>query len=245
MKLSLAEPKVLVDSVNIISELVTEVKFKVLKDRFEVMAMDPANVVMVIFKLLSSAFTEYKVDEEKELCINLENLKQVLRRVKAGDMLKIEEEENKLKITLVGENMRTFSLGLIELDEGDQKVPSLEFPIKIEMPSFVFNEGIEDVGIVAESVALICKDGKFIIESEGGTSAARVEIGDEEGVKVTGGDEVLAKYSIEYLKKISKSNKVSGNVVLEFNKDYPLKISYNVVDRLSMIFILAPRIATE
>ncbi len=245
MKLSLAEPKILVDSVNVISELVTEVKFKVLKDRFEVMAMDPANVVMVIFKLLSSAFTEYKIDGEKELCVNLENLKQILRRVKAGDILKLELEDNRLRIILVGENIRTFSLGLIDFDEGEQKVPNLNFPVKVELPSFVFNEAIEDVGIVAESVALLTKDGKLTIKSEGGTSAAKVEIGGDEGVKVKGGDEILAKYSIEYLKKISKGGKLASNVVLEFNKDYPLKVNYNVVDKLSLVFILAPRVSTE
>jgi len=246
MKLSLAEPKVLVDSVNIISELVTEVRLKVLKDRFEVVAMDPANVVMIIFKLLSSAFTEYNVEVEKDLCINLENFKQILRRVKIGDMLKLEEEENKLKIMLIGENTRTFSLSLIDVNDEEQKIPKLVFPVRVEMPSVVFNEAIEDVSIVAESIALINNEGKFIIESEGGMSAAKVEISDEEGVKVEGGkEEILAKYSIEYLKKMSKGNKLAGNVILEFNKDYPLKVSYNVVDRLSLVFVLAPRVSTD
>ena len=54
MKLVLAEPRYFKESIAIISDLVTEAKFKATKDGLELIAMDPANVAMVIFKLLSS-----------------------------------------------------------------------------------------------------------------------------------------------------------------------------------------------
>ena len=38
-----------------------------------------------------------------------------------------------------------------------------------------------------------------------------------------------------------KGNKLSNNVILEFGQDYPLKTSYNIMDKLSLVFILAPR----
>ena len=66
MRLALAETKYLKDSISIISDLVTEARFKVTKDSLELVAMDPANVAMVIFKLLSSSFTEYKLDKDIE-----------------------------------------------------------------------------------------------------------------------------------------------------------------------------------
>jgi len=67
MKLTLAEPKYLKDSISIISDLVNEARFKVTPEAIELVAMDPANVAMVIFKLLSSAFTEYDVKEDVEI----------------------------------------------------------------------------------------------------------------------------------------------------------------------------------
>src|SRR3990167_8904090 len=98
MKLSLAEPKYLKDSISIISDLVNEARFKVNKDGIELVAMDPANVAMVIFRLLSSAFTEYSIKQPLEIGINLDNLKQVLRRVNPQDMLTLSVEENKLTV---------------------------------------------------------------------------------------------------------------------------------------------------
>ena len=80
MKLALAEPKYFKDSISIISDLVSEAKFKATKDGLELIAMDPANVAMVVFKLLSSSFTEYQITGTEAVSINLNNLKQILRR---------------------------------------------------------------------------------------------------------------------------------------------------------------------
>ena len=100
MKLVLDEPKYFKDSVSIISDLVSEAKFKANSDGLELVAMDPANVAMVVFKLLSSSFSSFEVDEKEEVAINLNNLKQILRRIKGSDVLTIETDENKLKIVM-------------------------------------------------------------------------------------------------------------------------------------------------
>ena len=122
MKLTLAEPKYLKDSISIISDLVNEGRFKITEDAIELVAMDPANVAMVMFKLLSSAFVEYEVEEATELAISLNNLKQVLRRVKPNDMLSLELGDNKLNITLKRNTTRKFSLPIIG------QINSLDFP---------------------------------------------------------------------------------------------------------------------
>ena len=98
MHLTLAEPRYLRDSVSVISDLVNEAKFIVKKDALELVAMDPANVAMVIFKLLSTCFTEYDVKKEEELAINLVQLKDILKRAKSNDTVTLEQEEGKLKV---------------------------------------------------------------------------------------------------------------------------------------------------
>src|SRR3989344_2590408 len=104
MKLTLTEPRYLKDSILIISELVNEVNLKFSKDKMELVAVDPATVAMVIFKLLSSAFSEYTVDKERTIGISLDALTQILRRAKPTDILTLEldEEKNKLNILLKG-----------------------------------------------------------------------------------------------------------------------------------------------
>ncbi|HLC97055.1 MAG TPA: proliferating cell nuclear antigen (pcna) [Candidatus Nanoarchaeia archaeon] len=247
MRLTLAEPTYLKESVTIISDLVNEARFKVTKEAIELVAMDPANVAMVIFKLLSSCFTEYDVKEEIEIAINLENLKQIMRRAGANDMLSLElGGENKLKIQLKGASTRTFSIPIIELEEKEQKVPELKFPVKIVLPSRTLTAAIEDADIVAESVSFEAEPKKFSVLAQGDLSQAKIEIPESENNKIdVQGEKVRAKYSIEYLKKMINGAKLAEFVEISFNKDYPLKLEYKAVDKVLLSFILAPRVESD
>ena len=246
MKLTLAEPRFLKESVNIISDLVNEVRFKIDSDKIEMIAMDPANVAMIVFKLLSSAFVEYEVEHEREICVSLESLKQVLRRAKPSDTLtlKLDLEKNYLKLLLKGESIRTFDLPLIDIDERIQKVPELNFPLRIETNSFILDEAVEDVGVVAESVALTAFNNKFIIQSEGNMGAAKIEIStdDETNIVLNGAESISARYSVEYLKKIIKGGRLTDKVKILLGNDYPLRIEYIIPDKLELSTILAPRV---
>jgi proliferating cell nuclear antigen len=245
MRLTLAEPSYLKESISIISDLVNEARFKITPNAIELVAMDPANVAMVIFKLLSSSFTEYNVSKEIELGINLANLKQILRRASPKDMLTIEVEENRLKVELRSNTTRTFYLPIIELEEKDQKVPALSFPVKVVTTSSLFNEAIADVDVVGESVSFIADGKKFILSAEGDLNQAKIEIKEDEATKIHADDKVKAKYSIEYLKKMISGSKLSDEVTIQFNKDYPLKIEYKTVDKVMLSFILAPRVDND
>mgnify|MGYP001612388828 FL=1 len=48
MRVVLNEPRFLKDSINVISDLVSDVQIKFDSDKMEIIAMDPANVAMVI-----------------------------------------------------------------------------------------------------------------------------------------------------------------------------------------------------
>lgn len=249
MKLVLAEPKYLKDSIAVISELVTDVNLKVDKDKLELIATDPANVAMVNFKLLSSAFTEYSIDNPTQFAINLDSLKQVLRRAKPIDTVEIglDNENNKLRVTLKGDSKRTFNIALLQSENEEQKLPKLNFPLTILTKTSYLDEAIEDVGVIGESVSLITDKKGFIITSEGTTSNAKVEIPSDDSTKISINTEnkVKSKYSIEYLKKMIKASKLAEDVSIQFAEDYPLKLDYLIKDKLAISFILAPRVNND
>ena len=248
MKLTLAEPKYFKDSIAIISELVNEARFKITKNAMELVAMDPANVAMVEFKLLASTFIEYEVDKDIEIGVNLVDMKAVMRRAKANDSVTLEVTgENRIKITFKGANTRTFSLPIIELEEKEQKVPELNFPTTITTTAANLTEAIEDVDIVAESVSFIADADKLVISAEGDMSKADIEIkkADDTKIKSETQDKIRSKYSIEYLKKMISASKISDTVQLQFNKDYPLKLEFKEVDKVMLCFILAPRVEND
>jgi proliferating cell nuclear antigen len=248
VKLVLADATYLKDSISVISELVNEARFKITKDSIELAAMDPANVAMVVFKLLSSCFSEYDVQEDQEVAINLQNLKQVLKRAKPSDVVSLEiTEDSKLVVQLKSNTTRTFSLPILDLEEKEQRIPNLQFPVTVTTLSSVLNDAISDVDIIAESVSFSAEPDKFFVSAEGDLSKAHIEVGQGEDsqIKCETQARVKSKYSIEYLKKMILAAKLADKVEINFNEDYPLKLDYKVIDRLSMSFILAPRVEND
>src|SRR3989338_8841231 len=245
MRLTLAEPKYLKDSISIISEVVNETRIKVSNDGIELIAMDPANVAMVVFKLFPSAFTEYSVEKPVDIAVNLANLRQILRRANPTDMLTMELKENRLKVQLKSSSTRTFYLPIIDIEEKEQKVPELKFPVSIQTSSLVLNEAIGDADIVAESVSFLASPGVFALNAEGDMNTAAIEIKADDTTKIQASESVKSKYSVEYLKKMIEGSKLADSVKIEFNKDYPLKITYAKVDKVMLSFILAPRVDND
>jgi len=244
MKLVLAEPMYLKEPVNIISELVNEVQFNVTKDKIELVAMDPANVAMVIFNLLSSAFAEYDVKKEEKIAVNLDHFKQILKRVKPSDNLSLELEKNKLKVVIKGDTKRVFNLALIDISETEQKIPSLKFPVKVNINTLLLNEAIEDADIVSDAVNFIVEGKKLLVKADGSVSDALIEIKEDKENTISSGN-AKAKYAIEYLKKFMKGAKLTDNAVLQFDNDYPLKLDFLVRDKMQLSFVLAPRVSNE
>ena len=141
---------------------------------------------------------------------------------------------------------RSFSIPTLDLNEKDQKVPDLKFPVTVNMNSKMLQEAIEDVAVVAESVTFLGEKDQLSVKAEGDLSKAFIEIKNDDDTTITADDDKhKSKYSLEYLKKMIAGGKISDKVNLHFKSDYPLKLEYVVTDRLMLSFILAPRVDND
>ncbi|MCK4552738.1 proliferating cell nuclear antigen (pcna) [Candidatus Pacearchaeota archaeon] len=240
MLVKLENPALLSKAVEIISELVTEVRIKVNEFGMSITAIDPANVAMVEFKLPKSAFSQFETDSEV-LGVNLDDLKRILKRCGAGGSLVLEKRENQLEIKIYDKIRRNFSLNLIDVESEDKEMPSLDFSSRVEMLSSYFVEAVEDCAVVDDACGFIIKDGKFIIEAKSLNSARSEFSGDE--VKIEAED-CKARYSVEYLQKFVKGAKLCDRTILNFANEHPLKIEFRA-QHFELSFILAPRVETD
>lgn len=240
MQLKMDQPQYLADVVSIISELVSEVKFKITPDGMGLTALDPANVSMVSFFIPKYAFSHYESNNET-LGVSLDSLKQVLKRCKAGSNLILETEDNLLKIQILDKIKRSFTLSLIDISSEEKEIPNLEFSSKVELDSADFISAIEDCAIVSDACTFSIKNGKFYIEAAGLNSASSEFSADE--VKIEA-ENCRSKYSLEYLQKFMKASKISPKTVVRFSNDYPLRIDYRN-EKVELSFILAPRVESD
>ena len=244
MLVKLENPVLLTKIIEIIFELVTEVRIKVNEQGMSITAMDPANVAMVIFKISKDAFSQFETDDEV-LGINLENLKQILKRCGVKSSLTLEKEENMLKFQIQDRIKRNFTLNLIDVDsediDFDEKTSKMEFSSLVELDSSDLIASIEDCGIVADSCSFIIENGKFIIEAKS-LNSARSEFSETEAKMQA--ENCKAKFSLEYLQKFMKGAKLCEKTILHFAEDHPLKVDFKD-SNMELNFILAPRVENE
>jgi proliferating cell nuclear antigen len=240
MILKLDEPRLLGDAIGVVSEVVSEVRIKLLPEGLSIVAVDPANVALVIFKLPKESFSQYDAGSET-WGVNLGDLKKILKRASGSASVVFEEGDGKLKITIHDKVKRVFSLALIEVSSEDKDIPELNFGARVEMSADDFAQAVEDTGIVADSCAFVVADGKFVVEGSGNLNSARAEFSGE-GVELFGVGR--SKYSLEYLMKFIKATKISGRVVVNLSDDYPLKLDFPG-ERMGIGFVLAPRVEND
>jgi len=240
MLVKLDDPSLFSKAVEIISELVTEVRIKVNEFGLGIIAIDPANVAMVGFKLPRGAFSQFEAGNEV-LGINLDDLKRILKRSGAKSSIVLEKQENLLSIQIHDKIKRDFKLNLIEIESEEKELPSLDFSSRVELNSGDLVTSIEDCAVVADACSFVVSDGKFIIEAKGINSARSEFSGDEARIQA---EDCKARYSLEYLSKFVKGAKLSEKVSLNFANDHPLRMDFKA-EHLELSFILAPRVETE
>lgn len=240
MLLKLDNPALLSKVIELLSELVTDVRIKVNEFGMSITAMDPANVAMAGFKLPRNYFSQFETSDET-LGINLDNLKQILKRCGSGSFLILEKKGNLLNIQIQDRIKRNFTLNLIEIEAEDKQMPDLEFSSRVELNSIDLIASIEDCGVVSDACSFIIEEGKFIIEAKGLNSARSEFSGDEAKMEV---ENCKSRYSLEYLQKFLKGAKLCEKTILQFANDHPLKIKFKT-EHMELSFILAPRVETE
>ncbi|MCX6746922.1 MAG: proliferating cell nuclear antigen (pcna) [Candidatus Pacearchaeota archaeon] len=240
MLVKLDDPSLLSKVIEVISEMVTEVKIKINEFGMGITAIDPANVAMVNFRLPKNAFSQFESGNEV-LGINLDSLKRILKRCSNRTSLILEKRDNLLNIQVQDRIRRNFSLNLIDIEGQEKEMPNLDYSARVEIASLDLVDSIEDCSVVGDACSFIIKNGQFIIEARGLNSARSEFSGDEAKIEA---EECKSKYSLEYLQKFMKGAKLCDKTRLSFANDHPLKIDIKT-EHMELNFILAPRVETE
>ena len=237
MLLKLDDPKFFGTLISIISELVTEVRLKITKDGVHLTALDPANVAMVYFKIPAELFSQYEVQGDEVLGINLDNLNSVLRRCSLGSSLIMAREDNTLRLTIQDKIKRDFTLALISIEGEDREMPTWEFKSVIKMDAQAFVDVVEDCLVVSDACSFTAEPKKFAVEARG-LNSARAEFSSDE-LEIYS-DFSTARFSLEYLAKFIKGAKIANKVEINFSDNHPMRINFPS-GKVMLSFVLAPR----
>lgn len=245
-KAVLKDVDLLKNCVSIIGELIDEGIFKISKEGISLTAADRAMVAVVDFKIYASAFEEFEVDKEHSIGLDISNFLSALKRASAEDKATFTLQDSKIEILLQNSSKRRFVLPLLELTQEEiPAIDQLQFTTKAKIDSSILETGIDDAGTVSDAVVFIASPYRFSMKAEGDISSSELEIekGEKGLIELKASKEIKARYPLEYLEKMVKAAKIADTVELEWGQDYPIKMSFEIPEKVLLTFILAPRVS--
>ncbi len=247
-KIAMSNPDIFRDSITTIGELIDEGIFKIDKNGMTLIAADRAMVAVVDFRLPPTVFDEFKVEGEQNLAVNISNLVSVLKRIKPKDKLIMELKENKLEITIENSSSRRFVIPLLDISQEEiPPISELDFKAKVRIKTDVLKSGIEDADIAGDSIIFDANNEKFSMRASGDITSTELTLqkGNKNLVDLNITGSVSSRYPLEYLKKMLKASKLAEETSLKWAKDYPMRLDFSTLDKVSLGFVLAPRVSED
>lgn len=245
-KATLTNPMMLVNSIATIAELIDDGLFKITKDSISLKSADRAMVAVVDFQMAASNFETYELDGEQNIGVSISTLLSVLKRVGSNDKLTINLLGKTLEIIVEGESKRRFIVPLLDISKEEvPAVDQLDFKAEARVKPEIIQAGIEDAEIVSDSVLFETSGDKFFMRAEGDISRIDLELekGKPSLMDIRSDGTIRARYPIDYLRKMIKAAKIADSVYLRFAQDYPMRLEFKVGDKISLSFVLAPRVS--
>ncbi len=244
MKVVMEEAPAFKDAIEAVVNLVEEGVFEVGENGLSLKAMDPSQISMIAFNMPKTMFSEYEMGEQKRIGVDISKLSKVLARGNSGEKVELSTLDGKLNIVFKGKRMnRVFKLPLLDLGEGLEREPKIEYKNKVILRTNAFREILKDAKLISSHITLILEEGRFKVEIKGDDGEVKEEFenGGEELKSMEINSDARATYPLSYLEDIVKGSKADTEIILYVESDRPLKVEYNIVGADAKYY-LAPRI---
>ena len=233
--------------VDALATLLTEAHFRVSESGITLRQLDSSKAAMVDLTLPSGIFQEYSCKGEHDICLGIDDLAKVSKRMTGDDHLEFnfDKEDNRFEIRMLGQANREFKLNSLAAPDDQTKKPGINFEVKAELLADTFKQAIKDIGVVSSHVKITAEPEQLTFAGEGDTGIANVALttkGDAPALfqlEVSG--KSVAMYALNYLSEISKAI-ASDSLMLQFTSNKPMMLEFAIAEAGSISFVLAPRV---
>lgn len=233
--------------VDALATLLTEVHFVFTKTGISLRQLDSSKAAMVDLTLPSGIFQEYTCEGDHDICLGIDELTKVSKRMAGDDKLEftLDEKNKRFEIKMIGQAERKFNLQLLTPPDSQSKKPKLVFEAKAEMFADSFKQAVKDIGVVSNHIKLIADKDALIFIGEGDTGEAEVSLkrGDDDSAlfELKTETKTTSMYALNYLSEISKAMG-SDSITLQFSTNKPIMLDFTIAEGGRISFVLAPRV---
>jgi proliferating cell nuclear antigen len=229
--------------VEVVSTLVSEVKFSISKEGLEAKAVDPSHVAMLVLKLNKSVFEEF-TGEPTDLGVDVEKLKEVLRLSKPGDVIDLQFDGKNRLVASLGRVTRQMAV-VDPAGITDPKVPNVSPPASVTVKTEDLRQGIRGSESFTDHVTLTLDPEAFTMHSEGETDRLDLRIPKENLSKLEVKEPVKSMYPLDFFSAMVKAIG-ADDATLHVGNEYPLKVEFAMGSgKGEGRYLLAPRVEED
>lgn len=239
------DANLLKDSIESLSVLVDEARFRISPEGIAVRAVDPANVAMVSFDLPASAFDSFEADDS-EIGMDLTKVTDILSVVDKNENILMELDDLSQKI-LIRAGGLSYTISLLDPStiRAEPKIPQLELAADVVLNGMDLRKAVKAAEKISDHMLLGVEGDVFFMEAEGDTDRVRLEMARDQLIDLKPGD-ARSLFSLDYLSDIAKPASKSNEVTLSLGQDFPIKINFSIPNSDGKVgYLLAPRIESD
>ncbi len=245
---------------------IEETNLDINSEGISLQTMDSTHVSVVSLVIDKTYFEKYICQKPLALGVNLVILTKLLKSVSKQDTITLATESNSEYLVLSLKNkvrQQTFHIPLFDLNLENLKIPSQNYALIYSVNSQEFSRILNDVSLVeGKEITLKMGMAQITISSKGDLgktditmSGVKIEPDKISSIKIepncwlikdTDEDKIQANFNLDFLKNISKAKQFTrNNVLISFQKDFPLAINYQFDTGCHLILHLAPKLEDD
>lgn len=222
----------------------TEFQFKITpEDGFMLNRLDSSKAAHLRIEIPPSDFEEYKVPEEREVCLDMEAFTEVVKRTKRlKEPIEIQVLDDEMHFSNDGTPKRTFQIKLLT-PAPENKELNLELETVVIADAKEMHEQVQDLLGIATHAIIEVSDGILTVNGEGdkGKVSVQTQLTDLGLVKSHEGPNAKAMYAMAYLSEAFKFLKDFDVIAMRFADNKPLTLT-TIVGNGAIRILVAPRV---
>lgn len=228
--------------------MVDEAIFIVNDDGITFRGMDPSHVIVLDVTFPKSSFERLEGNTNL-FGIRIDDLKNVISAIGPRDTIELNiENEDMMKISVEGSLNMEYNIQLIQKQKVDIPIPIIDYKAKLSIDSATLSKIISNVKRISEFIKINCNPERVEFSGKGVLGVAKINL-DKQSTdlkKFDLSENSSAVYSLEYMVKIIRNiGKASKIVNLEYAKDNPMHLLFEMPSKARVEYYLAPRTSNK
>ena len=235
-----------------INNIVQCANFKLNKDGIKIVSMDKAHVALLDCFIPKSFFSHYSFStgtRDITLGINIELLMKILNHLKPDDELIFEYKVDSLDISFINDKYKKFyNIKLMDINTDELCIQDCSSSTKINIESKYLYDIIKDFNDIGDVVKFnifkqkIDDENQNIeLECTGDMTGIRMIICNDD-LTLSNLQDISLDFSLKNLEIFSKGYNLNKYVNIEIDRNFPIKMSYEIMEEGYINYFLAPRI---